>query len=70
MISLSVTRRGVLVLICVSFNKTFADSVKLFRLFIIMEKVSPRGPEGVGVMKDEEAKLEEVEDSLTLCGAG
>ena len=35
-----------------------------------MEKLSPRGGEGVGVVKVEELKLEEVEDSLTLCGGG
>ena len=26
--------------------------------------------EGVGVMKDEELKLEDIEGSCTLCGAG
>jgi hypothetical protein len=39
-------------------------------MFIITDKAKPVGEEvkGVGVMKDEEIKLEEIESSLTLGG--
>jgi hypothetical protein len=39
-------------------------------VFIVTDKAKLVGEEakGVGVMKDEDLKLEEIEASLTLCG--
>ena len=49
-----------------SINKSWV----IISVFIIMDKTKLVGEEtqGVGVMKDEELKLEEIEDSHTLGG--
>ena len=39
-------------------------------MFILREKASAGGGQGVGVMKDKELKLQEVEAPYTLGGAG